>query len=159
MTRRKILVALAGLALAGCGPSLKTPEDAASFYMKKDMERAPIMVEREIAIMEWALECAEKEMEWWADRGAWQNDIDQIRAALEYRKDNLGKIQDDMTIDPVDIQKGRGDRGKTVVMSVWRYSPAEVAPGSRMYYLRYVGGKQPMELVEVDGKWKRRNKD
>ncbi len=159
MSRSKLALSfVAAVALAGCGPSLKTPEDAARALTDKKMKRAPEQFERLIDQLEWELDCDERELEWWADRGSRRDEVDSKRAQLEFIKDNLSKIKSEMMYDVVDIQKGPGDKGKLVEVNIWSYEPKEVAKGSRMYYLKFGPDKDRCHLVEVDKKWKIANK-
>ncbi|MBI2898969.1 MAG: hypothetical protein HYY17_02180 [Planctomycetes bacterium] len=162
MSRRTLSLVLASVALAGCGPNLGSPEDAARAVAKKETERRPKTFARDVARLEWELDCDEKELEWWADRGSMRNDIDRTRAKLEFRKDNRGKIRDDITFDVVDIRKGRdekgNERGKRVVVHVWSYEPVEVVEGSRMFYLKFARSAREYHLVEAGKEWKIANK-
>ncbi len=152
------LLAGLGLGLAGCGGGLGTPEEAANTMVKKDLESLPDEMERQMEQLRWQIECDEKEMEWWADRGTMKNRIDGQRAMLEYMDDNLDKVVDEVTFDVVDIKKGPGDKGKEVTVSVWVYQPEEVAKGSKLFYLKPDRDLKRYHLVEVDKQWKRANK-
>jgi hypothetical protein len=146
------------LGLAGCGPDLGTPEAAARAIAEKELENLPQELEQHIERMKWNLDCQEKEMEWWADRGAVRNRIEDQRAELEFFEDNVGEIKDKAAFDVVDINKGPGDKGKVVTVSLWVYQPEELAKGSRMFYLKPDQDERQYHLVEKDGKWKRANK-
>lgn len=147
-----------GLGLAGCGGDMDTPEAAARTMVQKDLETLPDDLERRIEQLKWELECDEKEMEWWADKGTLRNKIENRRAMIEFMDDNLDKAIDDVSFDVVDIQKGPGDKGKQVTVNVWVYEPAEVAEGSKIFYLKPDKDQKRYHLVEVDKEWKRANK-
>lgn len=158
-TRFFAVVAILALPfLAACGPSLKTPEEAGKAIAEKRIEQFPKEAERGIDFLEWDLDCDEKELEWWADRGSLRDAIDNKRAELEFVKDNLSKIKSDISYDVVDIDKGPAGKGKMVTVNVWRYDSEEVKKGSKLFYLAYKKKQKKFHLVDVGGKWKIKNK-
>lgn len=165
-TRLKILgVALGvGLLAIGCGPSPgSTPEATAHAMAKLELKQKPKKVERDFEDKQWELNCLEKEVEWFADRGQMRRKIENLRAEVKFWEDNLSKLKGEGTYDLADIQAA-DDNNKTVLINYWGYDVVNVKvsendPGSREdFYLDYRkidGDKIP--LTNDGGKWKFKN--
>jgi hypothetical protein len=157
---KKMMPVLAVLALAvGCGPGPgKTPEATAEAFSKVKLEEQPRDFDRMIERTEWELDCLEKEMEWFADKGELRKQIDNERARLEYMADHKGEILDSAQFDIIDLKQPDANNAnwKEVTVKLWQLDVDD--EGYKKFKMEYKGRPRPMSLVLIDGKWKIKNK-
>ena len=158
---KKMTVALALLlafGVLGCGPGPgSTPEETARNWAEMNIAEIPTEYERDLHRTEWQLDCMEAELEWWADRGEIRKDIDLGRAELEFKRDNMDKILDNIEFDVVNVEK-KDENNVSVTIKIWSYD-VKSGKGPKDFYLEYEADTDTLSLVKDDGDWKIKNKD
>jgi len=148
-------MALVALAVTGCSKGFAEPELAVKKIGELRKDRAPAQLKRAVQRMKWRIECDEKEMEWFADKGAKRKELDEAKAQLEFLEDNLGKIEDSLVFEVTDIKQPdpNNQNLKEVAIKVWSY---DLRPGvtPKDFYLEYRAGDQALKFTKTDKGWK-----
>ena len=153
-----VLALLLTVGVLGCGPGPgSSPEETARNWAEVNIADIPLEYERDLHRKEWKLDCMEEELEWGADKGKIRKDIDVGRAELEFKRDNMDKILDNIEFDVVNVQK-KDDNNVHVTIKTWRYD-VKSGKGPKDFYLQYEAREETLPLVNVDGDWKIKNKD
>ena len=160
MTNKMIVVLalLLTVGVLGCGPGPgSSPEETARNWAEMNIADIPIEYERKLLRGEWEVECMEEELEWWADKGKFRKNIDVARAELEFKRDNMDKIIDNIEVDVVNVQK-KDDNNVHVTIKTWKYD-VKSGKGPKDFYLQYEAREETLRLVKDDDEWKIKNKD
>ena len=146
------------LSAISCGPGPGgSPEETARNFAQVIIEDTPQEIERRLDRNEWELDCMEAELEWWADQGELRKEIDLGRSELEFRRDSLDQMTDEIQADVVNIEK-HDDNNATVTMKIWAYQVVK-GKGPKDFFLEYQSRKESLTLTKDDGDWKIKNNE
>lgn len=155
---RKSIAAIS-LLLIGCGgPDLGTPEATARAYAEMRLKELARRAEIEVELGEEGLGMELDKGGIWVGQGTLNQRLDLQRAELEFAKDNLGKIKDDIEFDIVDIQDV-DTNNKRVWIHFWQYAVKkgqgrEGRKNPKAFYLEYDKLRERLHLTQVSGEWR-----
>lgn len=138
---------------AGCGgpePG-ETPEETAEAWAKLKVREMRDEVERDLDKREAGYALTGDGVSLWASRGQFRKNMDDTKAELEFRKDNLGKMKE-ISYDIVDVQE-TSKTTRTVTVKFGEYEPIRSAR-NRKYYLDYKGKSRWVKLSLIEGRWR-----
>ncbi|MBI2899934.1 MAG: hypothetical protein HYY17_07100 [Planctomycetes bacterium] len=165
MKRRIGILAAAGLAavLSACSPKLDSPEAVADEYAKLRIKERGMKRERDLLRNEEEIELAERQVDLWSGRGAITQRLDVEKECLDFTRDNLSAIKDDVVVDIVDIRDLDAGR-KRVTLKFWTYAvkTPEAQRGDKgggrvnpkAFYLDYAPSTEWIDVVKIGGEWK-----